>query len=120
VVFDTPNSSRHKHLSKWTEVLPLPRVTVQRVGQTEERGSAKMSRLAEWLDRTIGTLSCRRARTASRDLRPDLEAQRIGNETGDQRFRQSMSLVVRMQTIARASCASRWIVLWSVFLRSYP
>ncbi|MGH8721941.1 MAG: MFS transporter, partial [Burkholderiales bacterium] len=49
-----------------------------------------------------------------------LEAQRIGDRSGDQRFRQSMSLAVSRKTTARASWARRWTLRRSVLRRSWP
>jgi hypothetical protein len=47
-----------------------------------------------------------------------LEAQRIGRGSGLQRFRQSMSLAMMSNTIARPSWASRWTLRRSVLRRS--
>src|SRR6266545_3730605 len=43
-----------------------------------------------------------------------------GEGVGDQRFRQSISFAVRSNATARASWASRWIVLRSVFRLIWP
>ena len=50
--------------------------------------------------------------------RPDLEAQRVGEMVGDQRFRQSMSFAVSKNATASANWARRCLVRRSVFRRS--
>jgi len=49
-----------------------------------------------------------------------LLAQRIGERSRDQRFRQSMSFAVRMNATASASWASRWMSLRSVLRLIWP
>src|SRR6516225_8960522 len=56
----------------------------------------------------------------ARPQKSTLEAQRIGTDCGDHRLRQSMSFAVIKKATARASWATRWTVLRSVFRRSWP